>query len=69
MTTLFKTSPWQWLATVTDRLRRQRQRHDEWRLLDRAALRDLGIDRSELGSYAAEAAGAASCTRRRVCGA
>lgn len=34
--------------------------------LDAATLRDLGIDRSEIGSYRAEHAGIASPTRRRV---
>ena len=43
-------------------------RHDDLDMLDRHALRDLGLDRSEIGSYMAEAAGLASRTRRRVRG-
>jgi uncharacterized protein YjiS (DUF1127 family) len=67
VTTEFNKNPWLWFAAVLNRLRRQRQQRTELRLLDPMALRDLGIDRSELGSIAAEASGAASCTRQRVC--
>lgn len=34
--------------------------------IDEATLRDLGMSRSELGSYAAEASGRAEMTRLRV---
>ena len=34
--------------------------------LDAHALRDLGLDRSECGSYLAESAGRVEATRRRV---
>ena len=34
--------------------------------LDGAALRDLGLSRSELGSFEAEASGIAAHTRRRL---
>jgi hypothetical protein len=34
--------------------------------LDGHALRDLGVDRSECGSYLAEATGRADATRRRL---
>lgn len=59
---------WRWLVRAHARRRRRRQQERELRGLDPAALRDLGLDRSELGSYEAEAAGAAMCTRRRVSG-
>jgi len=57
---------WQRLAAAVVRpLRRQRLRREhEW--LDGAALRDLGLSRSELSSFHAEAAGSAFRTRRRV---
>lgn len=51
---------------VLARLRRKRRQWRELRLLDPEAFRDLGVDRSELGSFEAEAMGAAACTRRRV---
>ena len=60
------TMPWRWLAWTIARLQRKRQQWRELQLLDQNALRDLGLDRSELGSYEAEAVGAAICTRRRV---
>jgi len=60
--------PWRWLAPAMSRLQRQRQQWREMQLLDQHAFRDLGLDRSELGSYAAEAASAVDCTRRRVSG-
>ncbi len=41
-------------------------RRDTLDLLDDQALRDLGLDRSELPSLAAESAGIAALTRRRV---
>lgn len=46
----------------------RRARHDRHvlRQLDAAACRDLGIDRSEFGSCAAEATGRAERTRRRL---
>ncbi|WP_428421111.1 DUF1127 domain-containing protein [Methylibium sp.] len=58
--------PWHGLARALARLQRRRQQRHEQQLLDPHALRDLGLDRSELGSYDAEAAGAVDCTRRRV---
>lgn len=56
---------WNWLAATVDRpLRRQRVRRER-DALDEAALRDLGLSRSEIGSFDAEANGSAPCTRRR----
>lgn len=56
----------QWLAEAVVRpLRRQRLRR-EHESLDGAAFRDLGLSRSELSSFQAEAAGTAARTRRRV---
>jgi uncharacterized protein YjiS (DUF1127 family) len=52
---------------MTDLARRRHER-EELQLLDAWALRDLGLDRSELGSCHAEATGAAHCTRRRIAG-
>jgi uncharacterized protein YjiS (DUF1127 family) len=52
---------------MTDRDRRRHER-EELQSLDVSALRDLGLDRSELGSCHAEATGAAHCTRRRIAG-
>jgi hypothetical protein len=59
-------SMWQRLAAAVVRplrLHRVRSEH-EW--LDAATFRDLGLSRSELGSFQAEAAGTAARTRRRV---
>jgi uncharacterized protein YjiS (DUF1127 family) len=39
---------------------------DEFNRLPDAALRDLGIDRSEFGSHFAESEGRAAATRRRI---
>ena len=47
------------------RYRRARDVYDALRELDDRALRDLGFDRSELTSVAAEVAGEAECTRVR----
>jgi uncharacterized protein YjiS (DUF1127 family) len=58
--------PWRRLLPALVRWRQERRYRRETRLLDRDALRDLGLDGSELGSCAAEASGAAACTRRRV---
>jgi len=56
-----------WLVQAAAQQRRLRQERRELQRLDRAALRDLGLDLSEWGSIEAEAAGVAACTRRRVC--
>ena len=53
------------LQAFADLRRRQRQRN-ELRLLDPGTCRDLGVDRSELSSFDAEAMGLADRTRRRV---
>ncbi|MBL8350781.1 MAG: hypothetical protein JNL87_10735 [Burkholderiaceae bacterium] len=72
-TTVIRLSrPWPW--RLIDRLRDTRfdrfaaalRRTDGWRGVDAHTLRDLGVDASEIGSIAAEAAGAAPGTRRRV---
>jgi uncharacterized protein YjiS (DUF1127 family) len=55
----------EWLAAAIES-QRQRQFWAELHLLDGAALRDLGLDRSELDSFAAEAARTAARTRRRL---
>jgi len=56
---------WNWLAAAVDRpLQRQRLRRERDEL-DGAALRDLGLSRSELDSFDAEAFGTAPRTRRR----
>jgi uncharacterized protein YjiS (DUF1127 family) len=47
-------------------LRRRQQQRDELRLLDPGTCRDLGVDRSELSSFDAEAMGLADKTRQRV---
>jgi hypothetical protein len=65
MTATAAGSMWQrFAAAVVRPLRRQRLRREhEW--LDSAAYRDLGLSRSELSSFQAEAAGIAARTRRR----
>jgi uncharacterized protein YjiS (DUF1127 family) len=66
MTAIANGSRWQWLAAAVARpLRRPRLRHQH-ESLDATALRDLGLSRSELGSFQAEAVGTAARTRRRV---
>ena len=60
------TWPWLHLLRAIERCRRARRQRADLHLLDHRDLRDLGIDRSELASYDAEAAGAALLTRRRV---
>jgi hypothetical protein len=56
---------WNWLAAAVDRpLRRHRLRRER-NALDGAAFRDLGLSRSELASFDAEADGIAPCSRRR----
>jgi uncharacterized protein YjiS (DUF1127 family) len=62
------TMPWPWrrLLSAIRRRRRARQQRAELRLLEHRDLRDLGIDRSELPSFDAEAAGTAPSTRRRI---
>ena len=57
---------WRWLAREIARRRQARTQWRELQLLDQTAFRDLGLDRSELGSYEAEATGTANRTRRRV---
>jgi uncharacterized protein YjiS (DUF1127 family) len=47
-------------------LQRRARQHRELRALDAGALRDLGVDRSELASYETESDGLALHTRRRV---
>jgi uncharacterized protein YjiS (DUF1127 family) len=66
MTAVAASSTWQRLAAAVVRpLRRQRLRRGH-EVLDCAALRDLGLSRSELSSFQAEAAGIVDRTRRRV---
>ena len=68
--------PHRWPQRLIDRLRRFRFPHlagapggdPGWSPLDGHMLRDLGIDASEIGSIAAEAAGAALGPRRRIVG-
>jgi Protein of unknown function (DUF4242) len=55
-----------WIARILFHPWRCRSRRREIESLDPQALRDLGLDRSELGSYDAESAGRAPRTRRRV---
>ena len=58
-----------YLRGIVQRLRRRRQAsafHDELRGLDDHMLRDLGIDRSEIGSVASEMAGLTDATRLRA---
>lgn len=57
-----------WVAHAVADLARRRHEREELQLLDAWTLRDLGLDRSELGSCHAEATGAAHCTRRRIAG-
>jgi len=69
-------APWRTLQAVTDLLRRgcaawrrqseARQAHLALRELDTHTLRDLGFDRSELGSLVAEIGGQVGPTRVRV---
>lgn len=64
--------PWRLIARLRD-MRWQRFagalcRADGWREVDAHTLRDLGVDASEFGSIAAEAAGAAPGMRRRIAG-
>ena len=56
---------WHWLAAAVVRPLHQQRLWREHEALDGAALRDLGVSRSELGSFQAEADGSAACTRRR----
>ena len=58
-----------YLRGIAQRLRRRRQAsafHDELRGLDDHMLRDLGMDRSEIGSVAFEMAGLTDATRLRA---
>jgi uncharacterized protein YjiS (DUF1127 family) len=57
-------APWA-LQAFAD-LRRRQQQRNELRLLDPGTCRDLGVDRSELSSFEAEAVGLADRTRQRV---
>jgi uncharacterized protein YjiS (DUF1127 family) len=54
------------LARVMVRLQRPRPRWQQLEVLVESDLRDLGLDRSELSSCAAEAEGTATMTRRRI---
>ncbi len=56
---------WNWLAAAVHRLLRRHRFRREHEVLDEAACRDLGLCRSELASFGAEAAGFAPCSRRR----
>ena len=58
-------SAWHRLAAAAGRLLRSMRPWRDDDALDDAALRDLGLGRSELGSFQAEAEGFAPCTRRR----
>ena len=62
----FLRMPWRRLQDAITRLRRDLQERRELEQLDGAALRDLGLHRSEYASYLTEAAGAADPTRRRI---
>ena len=57
-----------WPLHLIDRLchLRWHRRAEDWREVDAHTLRDLGVDASEFGSVAAEAAGTAPGTRRRI---
>ena len=69
-------APWRALQAIADLLRRgcaawrqqsaARQAHLALRELDERSLRDLGFDRSELGSLVAEIDGQAEPTRVRA---
>jgi uncharacterized protein YjiS (DUF1127 family) len=55
--------------TIAERFARRRREARERRgfqALDRQALRDLGLDRSEFDSYIAESRGRVASTRRRL---
>ena len=54
------------LDRAIPRLRRQLPRWQALEALAESDLRDLGLDRSELSSCTAEAAGSAKTTRRRI---
>lgn len=58
--------PWRRLLSPLVRRWREWQHCDEVQRLDPDTLRDLGVDRSELASCDAEAAGTAAHTRRRI---
>ena len=55
-----------WLRIVHAEHRRAARTRHELEQLDEHALRDLGLTRGELDSYAAEARGAVARSRRRV---
>lgn len=57
---------WKRLLLAFLQVRRDLRAQRGLALLDGAALRDLGLDRSEYGSYLAEAAGEAEITRLRT---
>jgi uncharacterized protein YjiS (DUF1127 family) len=57
---------WRHVIESIARLRVRRRQRLELASLDSRALRDLGLSRSELASYAMERAGAADATRRRL---
>jgi uncharacterized protein YjiS (DUF1127 family) len=60
---------WPDLHRAFTELRRRQCQRRELQLLDAGAFRDLAIDRSELSSFDAEAAGIAPPSRLRVAGA
>jgi uncharacterized protein YjiS (DUF1127 family) len=55
-----------WLRIAHAERRRKARARQELDQLDEHALRDLGLTRGELDSYAAEARGAVARSRRRV---
>jgi uncharacterized protein YjiS (DUF1127 family) len=57
-----------WLRIAHAERRRKARAREELGQLDDHALRDLGLTRAELDSYAAEARGAVARSRRRVDG-
>ena len=57
---------WRGLHRAFIELRRRHGQRRELQLLDASAFRDLAIDRSELSSFEAEAAGIASPSRLRI---
>jgi hypothetical protein len=55
-----------WLLKALAALRQRWRESDDVEYIDTTTLRDLGLDRSELGSCHAEAMGVAPSTRRRL---
>jgi hypothetical protein len=56
---------WNWLAAAVGRSLQKHWLRRERHALDEAAFRDLGLSRSELASFDAEADGIAPRSRRR----